>query len=65
MSKEDRLSRLLQLESFLSRVIAMRAFQRLYFDKRTRERLIEARLSEARVDVLIRELSDEKYDLFG
>lgn len=63
MSADDRLNRLLRLESFLSRVIAMRGLQRLYFDKRTRERRKEARLSEARVDTLIRELREELQDM--
>jgi hypothetical protein len=65
MSKEDRLNRLQQLEILLARVVVMRDFQRAYFETRTRERLKEARLSEARVDVLIRELNDERYGLFG
>jgi hypothetical protein len=63
MDMNDRLNRLLRLESFLSRVVVMRDFQRSYFDKRTRERRKEARLSEARVDALIRELREELGDM--
>lgn len=65
MSSEWRLNRLQQLEILLSRVIVMRTLQRSYFDKRTREKLREARLSEARVDALIRELNNEEHGLFG
>lgn len=65
MSTEDRLTRLQQLEILLSRVIVMRDFQRSYFATRTREKLSEAKLSEARVDALIRALNDERHDLFG
>lgn len=57
MGTEEGLTRLQQLETLLARVVVMRGFQRSYFDKRTRERLLAARISEARVDDLIRELS--------
>jgi hypothetical protein len=62
MSTEDRKSRLAHLEILLARVVVMRRFQRSYSNRRTRVNLAEARLSEARVDALIRELSEECLD---